>query len=110
MMMKRYGMVALVLLAGCKSDPRNELELDTVVACETAMKRNMVSSGSYQSEPDWIFTMQGTDGMVGRIYSATNGFGARIDAKYFCQYDPVTRSIAYLMVEEPTGTRLLVAR
>ena len=108
--MKRYWPVMMVLMAGCGSNPEYDLEVDSVTACERAVKQNLTASSSYEPDSRWLFSMQNSDGVIGRNYSATNGFGARVDAKYFCQYDPDTRSIVYLMVEEPTGTRFLIAR
>lgn len=94
-------------LVGCGESDRYEAEAATV--CEIVLQRNLKSSDSFRTRGMWTFIEEKGHGVISRDYSAINGFGARMDGTYYCEYDPVSEKVVNLAVMGATGLNVIIA-
>lgn len=82
---------------------RGPREADAIVACDLAVKRSLVSEGSFDSEWHGSFYAEGDLGVVSKKFDSTNGFGAKLTSRYICKWNSKTDTIVSLEITDPYG-------
>lgn len=88
---------------------RGPREADAIVACDLAVKRGLISEGSFDPEWHGSFHTEGDLGVVSKKFDSTNGFGAKLTSRYTCKWNSRTDTVVSLEVTDPFGetTKLL---
>lgn len=105
------ALVALITLSACDAESRakRDRELDAVANCQIALKKSLLAPESFANPklPRYSEASSGI-GSVRGDYSASNAFGAQLAGAYSCEFDHPSKSVIYLRVDGPLGSKTII--
>lgn len=97
-----------VALCSATSAQRAMSEAEAATICDMIVERALVS-GDADTDWSWNYSLgKGNTVRVVRGFTSTNGFGAKLKSRYFCDLDASTKEPTRLVIETPYGTEKLI--
>jgi hypothetical protein len=94
----------------CNASPAQKAmkEAEAVTACDMIVERALIS-GDADTDWGWNYSLgEGDTVRVVRGFTSTNGFGAKIKSRYFCDIDASKKDVTRLVIETPFGTEKII--
>jgi hypothetical protein len=97
-------------VALCNASPAQKAmkEAEAVTICDMIVERALIS-GDADTDWSWNYSFAGGDTVrVVRGFKSTNGFGAKLQSRYFCDIDARTKDVTRLVIETPFGSEKVI--